>query len=59
MAPEARAINVALVDPLKFIAERKQATAAQIAFPWLASQKPWIVRIPGTATLHRLEENLD
>ena len=56
--PEARAANLALVDLLKQIAERKGATPAQIALAWLLAQKPWIVPIPGTTKLHRLEENL-
>jgi aryl-alcohol dehydrogenase-like predicted oxidoreductase len=55
---EARATNMALVDLLKRIAERKQATPAQIALAWLLAQKPWIVPIPGTTKRHRLEENL-
>jgi aryl-alcohol dehydrogenase-like predicted oxidoreductase len=57
-APEARAANLALVDLLKQIAERKRATPAQIALAWLLAQKPWIVPIPGTTKLHRLEENI-
>lgn len=57
-AAEARAANMALVDLLKQIAERKQATPAQIALAWLLAQKPWIVPIPGTTKRHRLEENL-
>lgn len=56
--PEARAANLVLVDLLKGIAERKHATPAQIALGWLLTQKPWIVPIPGTTKLHRLEENL-
>lgn len=56
--PEARAANLALVDLLKLVAERKHATAAQIALAWLLAQKPWIVPIPGTTKLHRLEENI-
>ena len=55
---EAREANLALVDLLKQIAERKQATPAQVALAWLLAQKPWIVPIPGTTKLHRLEENL-
>ena len=55
---EARAANLALVDLLKRVAERKHATAAQVALAWLLAQKPWIVPIPGTTKLHRLEENL-
>jgi aryl-alcohol dehydrogenase-like predicted oxidoreductase len=56
--PEAMAANQALVDLLKRIATQKQATPAQIALAWLMAQKPWIVPIPGTTKLHRLEENL-
>jgi aryl-alcohol dehydrogenase-like predicted oxidoreductase len=56
--PEARKANQALVDLLKSIAERKNATPAQIALVWLLAQKPWIVPIPGTTKLHRLEENI-
>jgi aryl-alcohol dehydrogenase-like predicted oxidoreductase len=56
--PEARKTNMALVDLLAEVAERKQATTAQIALAWLLAQKPWIVPIPGTTKLHRLEENL-
>jgi aryl-alcohol dehydrogenase-like predicted oxidoreductase len=56
--PEAMQANQALVDLLKQIAERKHATPAQIAIAWLLAQKPWIVPIPGTTKLHRLEENL-
>jgi aryl-alcohol dehydrogenase-like predicted oxidoreductase len=57
-APEARKANEALVDVLRGIAARKQATPAQIALAWLLAQKPWIVPIPGTTKLHRLEENI-
>jgi aryl-alcohol dehydrogenase-like predicted oxidoreductase len=56
--PEARKTNQALVDLVSNIAERKKATPAQIALAWLLAQKPWIVPIPGTTKLHRLEENL-
>ena len=56
--PEARKANQALVDLLSNVAERKKATPAQIALAWLLAQKPWIVPIPGTTKLHRLEENL-
>ena len=56
--PEAREANLSLVDLLKQIAERKKATPAQLALAWLLAQKPWIVPIPGTTKLHRLEENL-
>ena len=55
---EARRANQALVDLLGEIAARKQATPAQIAIAWLLAQKPWIVPIPGTTKLHRLEENI-
>jgi aryl-alcohol dehydrogenase-like predicted oxidoreductase len=55
---EARKANQALVDELAEIAELKKATPAQIALAWLLQQKPWIVPIPGTTKLHRLEENL-
>ncbi len=57
-APEARKTNQALVDLLGQIANRKKATPAQIALAWLLAQKPWIVPIPGTTKLHRLEENI-
>src|SRR5262245_31075065 len=57
-ATDARAANLALVDLLKRVAERKRATPAQVALAWLLAQKPWIVPIPGTTKLHRLEENL-
>ena len=56
--PEARKANLALVDLLRKIAERKKATPAQIALAWLLAQKPWIVPIPGTTKLNRLEENI-
>jgi aryl-alcohol dehydrogenase-like predicted oxidoreductase len=56
--PEAREANQALVDLLTTIAGRKAATPAQIALAWLLAQKPWIVPIPGTTKLHRLEENI-
>lgn len=57
-SPEARKANMALVDLVKAVAQRKGATPAQIALAWLLAQKPWIVPIPGTTKLHRLEENL-
>jgi aryl-alcohol dehydrogenase-like predicted oxidoreductase len=57
--PEALKANQSLVELLGRIARRKKVTAAQIALAWLLSQKPWIVPIPGTTKLHRLEENLD
>ena len=56
--PEARKANQALVDLLQQIGERKKATPAQIALAWLLAQKPWIVPIPGTTKLHRLDENI-
>jgi aryl-alcohol dehydrogenase-like predicted oxidoreductase len=56
--PEARKVNQALVDLLGKIGERKKATPAQIALAWLLSQKPWIVPIPGTRKLSRLDENI-
>jgi aryl-alcohol dehydrogenase-like predicted oxidoreductase len=55
---EARKANLAVVDLLKQIAERKKATPAQIALAWLLAKKPWIVPIPGTTKIHRLEENI-
>jgi aryl-alcohol dehydrogenase-like predicted oxidoreductase len=55
---EARKANQALVDLLRAIGEKKKATPAQLALAWLLAQKPWIVPIPGTTKLHRLEENL-
>ena len=57
-SPEARRENMALVNVVKSVAERKGTTPAQIALAWLLAQKPWIVPIPGTTKLHRLEENL-
>jgi aryl-alcohol dehydrogenase-like predicted oxidoreductase len=57
-APDARQHNQAIVDLLTAIAHRKGATPGQIALAWLLAQKPWIVPIPGTRRLHRLEENL-
>jgi aryl-alcohol dehydrogenase-like predicted oxidoreductase len=56
--PENRKANQALVDLLTKVAERKKVTPAQIALAWLLAQKPWIVPIPGTTKLHRLEENI-
>ncbi len=56
--PEARKTNQALVDLLRSIGERKNATPAQLALAWLLAQKPWIVPIPGTTKLRRLEENI-
>jgi aryl-alcohol dehydrogenase-like predicted oxidoreductase len=56
--PEARKANQALVDLLGKIGAEKKATPAQIALAWLLAQKPWIVPIPGTTKLHRLEENI-
>jgi aryl-alcohol dehydrogenase-like predicted oxidoreductase len=57
-SPEARKANMALVDVVRDVATRKHATPAQVALAWLLAQKPWIVPIPGTTKLHRLEENL-
>jgi aryl-alcohol dehydrogenase-like predicted oxidoreductase len=57
-SPEARKANMGLVERVKAIAERKQVTPAQIALAWLLARKPWIVPIPGTTKLHRLEENI-
>lgn len=57
-APEARKANQALVDLIGAIAERKRATRAQIALAWLLAQKPWIVPIPGTRKVERLDENI-
>jgi aryl-alcohol dehydrogenase-like predicted oxidoreductase len=57
-SPEARKANQALVDLLRAIGERKNATPAQLALAWLLAQKPWIVPIPGTTKLSRLEENI-
>ena len=57
-SPEARKANQALVDLLAEIGKSKNATPAQIALAWLLAQKPWIVPIPGTTKLHRLEENI-
>ena len=56
--PEARAANQAVVDLLRKIAGQKGGTPAQVALAWLLAQKPWIVPIPGTTKIHRLEENL-
>jgi aryl-alcohol dehydrogenase-like predicted oxidoreductase len=57
-SPEARKANQALVDLLGKVAEQKKATSAQVAIAWLLAQKPWIVPIPGTTKLHRLEQNI-
>jgi aryl-alcohol dehydrogenase-like predicted oxidoreductase len=57
-SPEARKANQALVDLLGKAAAKKKATSAQVAIAWLLAQKPWIVPIPGTTKLHRLEENI-
>jgi aryl-alcohol dehydrogenase-like predicted oxidoreductase len=57
-SPEARKTNRALVDLLGSLAERKGATPAQIALAWILAQKPWMVPIPGTTKLHRLQENV-
>ncbi len=57
-SPEARKANQSMIDLLNNIATRKNATPAQVALAWLMAQKPWIVPIPGTTKLHRLEENI-
>jgi aryl-alcohol dehydrogenase-like predicted oxidoreductase len=57
-SPEARKANMVLVELVKAVAQRKAATPAQVALAWLLAQKPWIVPIPGTTKLNRLEENL-
>jgi aryl-alcohol dehydrogenase-like predicted oxidoreductase len=57
-APEARKTNLALVDRLRRVAERKNAAPAQLALAWLLARKPWIVPIPGTTKRHRLDENI-
>jgi aryl-alcohol dehydrogenase-like predicted oxidoreductase len=57
-SPDARKANLELVSVIKGVADRKQATPAQVALAWLLAQKPWIVPIPGTTKLHRLEENI-
>lgn len=56
--PEALKANQALIDLLGKVAKQRNASPAQIALEWLLSQKPWIVPIPGTTRLHRLEENI-
>ncbi len=56
--PEARKANQELVELLRDVAEKKKATPAQVALAWLLAQKPWIVPIPGTTKMHRLEENI-
>jgi aryl-alcohol dehydrogenase-like predicted oxidoreductase len=56
--PEAREANLAFVELLGAIAERKNATRAQVALAWVLAQRPWIVPIPGTTKQHRLEENI-
>jgi len=57
-SPQARKANMALVDVIRTVAERKHATPAQVALAWLLAQRPWIVPIPGTTKPHRLQENL-
>ena len=57
--PEARKANQILVDLIGRFAQQKNATPAQVALAWLLAQKPWIVPIPGTTKLHRLDENLE
>lgn len=56
--PENRKANQALVDVVTKFAQQKKATPAQIALAWILAQKPWMVPIPGTTKLHRLEENI-
>jgi len=56
--PDARRANLAFVDLVKRIAAEKAATPAQLAIAWILAQKPWIVPIPGTTKLHRIEENI-
>jgi aryl-alcohol dehydrogenase-like predicted oxidoreductase len=58
LSPENRVANQAFVEVLRGIGERKRATPGQVALAWLLAQKPWIVPIPGTTKLHRLEENI-
>ena len=58
LSPEARKANFVLVDLVKAVAARKNATPAQVALAWLLAQKPWIVPIPGTTKVQRMEENL-
>lgn len=58
LSPENRKANKVFVELLEQMAARKDATAAQVALVWLLAQKPWIVPIPGTTKLHRLEENI-
>jgi aryl-alcohol dehydrogenase-like predicted oxidoreductase len=58
LSPENRKANQVFVDLLAFVAKRKNATPAQVALAWLLAQKPWIVPIPGTTKLSRLDENL-
>jgi aryl-alcohol dehydrogenase-like predicted oxidoreductase len=56
--PDARRANLAFVELVRAVAERKGATPAQVALAWVLAQRPWIVPIPGTTKLHRLEENI-
>jgi aryl-alcohol dehydrogenase-like predicted oxidoreductase len=56
--PDARRANLAIVELVRTVAERKRATPAQVALAWVLAQNPWIVPIPGTTKLHRLEENI-
>lgn len=58
LVPEALRGNMALLDLLRDVVQRKKATPEQIALSWLLAQEPWIVPIPGTTRLHRLDENL-
>ncbi|MDM9646792.1 aldo/keto reductase [Rhizobium sp. S163] len=58
LAPENRAANQPIIDAIQSVAKKKNATAAQIAIAWLLARRPWIVPIPGTTKIHRLEENI-
>ena len=59
LSPENLKANMAFVDLVAAVAQRKNVTPAQIALAWILAQKPWFVPIPGTTKLHRLKENLD
>ncbi len=59
LAPENRAANRPIIDAIQSVAKKKNATAAQIAIAWLLARRPWIVPIPGTTKIHRLDENID
>jgi pyridoxine 4-dehydrogenase len=58
LAPENRAANQPIIDAIQSVAKEKKSTAAQIAIAWLLARKPWIVPIPGTTKVNRLEENI-